>query len=95
MRLGDHLTLDGADVSCRECGESIGRIDENLKSGLVVRDQPIQAAGPYYVDPERFVADDVVFREYFCPGCGTRQFTETAQPDDEPLSEVELDPETL
>lgn len=95
MQLGNHIRLDGADAACEECDERLGRIDENLKTGLLVDEQPVEEAGPYYVDPERFVSDEVVFRAYYCPGCGTRLFTATAQPDDPPLSEVELDPDTL
>ncbi|MFB6170160.1 MAG: acetone carboxylase subunit gamma [Haloarculaceae archaeon] len=97
MKLGAHLTVD-ADTgmaNCAECSEPLGRVDENLKTSLVVNERPVSAAGPYYDDPGRFVDDELVFREYYCPACGTRQFVQTARPDEDHLSEVELDPETL
>lgn len=97
MKLGAHIEVapDTGTASCAECGESFGAIDANLKAALVVNERPVEDAGPHYVDPSRFVDDNVVFREYYCPGCGTRQFTQTARPEDGHVSEVELDPETL
>lgn len=93
--IGPHLTVDGDAAACAECGEPLGSVAGNLKSGLLVEEAPIEDAGPHYVDPERFVSEEVVFRRYYCPGCGTQLFTESCKPNDDPLSEVELDPGTL
>jgi len=95
MRVGAHISLDGSEAACAECGEGIGPIDGNLKEGLVVAERSVEEAGPYYLDPEEFLDDELIYREFYCPGCGTRLFARAAQPDDDPLSEVELDPETL
>lgn len=97
MKLGAHIEVDTQTgiASCAECGEEFGSVDENLKHALVVNERAIADAGPYYSDPSRFVSEDPVFREYYCPDCGTRQFVQTAQPDEDHLSEVELDPDTL
>ena len=43
-------------------------------------------------DPAKFVDDEVVFREFCCPGCGVRLATETAYPGDAPFHELRLDP---
>ena len=93
--IGPHLTVDGETATCAECGETLGSITENLKAGLLVEEAPIEDAGPHYVDPERFVSEEMVFRRYYCPGCATQLFTESCKPSDEPVSEMELDPETL
>lgn len=97
MKVGAHIVVDSADgvSSCAECGEDFGPVDQNLKQFLVVNERSIEDAGPYYGDPSRFVSDEIVFREYYCPGCGTRLFAKAAQPDDAPLSEVELASESL
>lgn len=97
MLLGEHLEVDAdaGTAACAECGEGFGSVDENLKTEMVVAERPVEEAGPYFVDPSRFVSDDVAFREYYCPSCGTLTFTETVRVGDDPLSEVELDPETL
>jgi N-methylhydantoinase B len=97
MKLGVHIDVDpdSGIAVCAECNESLGSIDENLKQSLVVNERPIADAGPYYDDPDRFVSEEMVFREYYCPGCGTRHYVSSARPGDEHLSEVEIDPETL
>ncbi|MFB6171558.1 MAG: acetone carboxylase subunit gamma [Haloarculaceae archaeon] len=97
MKLGAHVEVDPetGDASCAECGEPFGPIDANLKESLVVNERSVAEAGPYYDDPSRFVDEELVFREYYCPGCGTRQFAQTARPDEGHVSEIEIDPETL
>lgn len=95
MKLGEHIVLEEGRTSCAECGEDFGPVNENIKEFLVVQRLPIADAGPYYVEPSRFVSDDMEFREYYCPDCGTLMFTETARPGDEPLSEIELRPDTI
>lgn len=97
MRLGAHVAVDpdAGTARCAECDEPFGPVDENLKESLVVNERPVADAGPYYGDPSRFVSEELVFREYYCPGCGTRQFVQTARPDEDHLSEIEVDPETL
>lgn len=97
MKLGAHIAVDTETglARCAECDEEFGPVDGNLKQELVVNEGPVADAGPYFDDPSRFVSEDVVLREYYCPGCGTRQFVQTARPDDDHISEVELDPDTL
>lgn len=97
MKLGAHIEVDtdSGTASCAECGSPLGSVAENLKESLVVNERPIADAGPWYTDPDRFVSEEVVFREYYCPDCGTRQFASTATPDEDHFSEVELDPDTL
>lgn len=97
MKVGAHLEVDpeAGVAGCAECDETYGPVDGNLKTSLVVEESPVEEAGPYYEDPSRFVAEELVFRQYYCPGCGTRQFVQTARPDEDHLSEIEIDPDTL
>ena len=40
---------------------------------------------------EQFVDDEVVWREFVCPGCGVRLATEVAYPGEPPFHELRLD----
>jgi len=75
---------------CALCGTAAGLLEEHPKASLLRRDGPVAAIGPRFVDPRRFVDDDIDFREYFCSGCGTRHATEIARRVDPPLVEMRL-----
>lgn len=94
MKLGAHVEVDPetGDASCAECGEPFGPIDANLKESLVVNERSVAEAGPYYDDPSRFVDEDIVFRKFYCPNCGTMHFTETARAGEEILNEFQIAP---
>lgn len=76
--LDDNLVMgcrdDGGDiVACRHCARVLEDADGSLV--LARSDSPSRAAGPSVaVDPVTFVDAEVVFREYFCPGCWTRLY---------------------
>lgn len=82
VRIGDQLLIDGGTVHCGTCEESIGPVSENFKRNLAVEQTGIADAGPHYDDPSRFVDEEMSFRKFYCPECGTMLFTETARPDD-------------
>ena len=42
-------------------------------------------------DPATYVDDDLEFRRFYCPGCGTQLATELIEADRAPVHEVELD----
>lgn len=90
MMIGDGLRLDGDQVQCTDCDTTLGDVEENLKYNLVVRENSMENAGPVYVDTERFVSEEMVFREYFCPNCAHLIFTESAKKGDAPLDEFEI-----
>jgi N-methylhydantoinase B len=75
---------------CAHCATEIGSLDAHPKERLVTHTHPLAEIGPRFVDPSTFVDDEIVWREFFCPGCGTRLATEVARPDDEPMAEVRL-----
>ena len=43
------------------------------------------------VDPAGFVDQEVVWRDFCCPGCGVRLATEVAYPGEAPFQELRLD----
>jgi N-methylhydantoinase B len=72
MRLDHHLDItDDNRVVCGRCGHELGGIDENFKEHAVCKTRSIRDANPLIVDPEIFIDDEVVFRQYYCPGCAT------------------------
>jgi acetone carboxylase gamma subunit len=81
QRINEYLRLDGdgdeRTVVCR-CGHVIGPATENYKLHLLMRERPVQAAGPW-VDPNHIGGDAFVCREFFCPGCVTLLDVEIAQ----------------
>jgi N-methylhydantoinase B len=55
---------------CRHCGQRLSTSDGHL--ALARRDATRDAAGPgVRSDASHYVDTDVVFRQYFCPGCFT------------------------
>jgi N-methylhydantoinase B len=72
MQLDHHLEIDGdGRIACRRCEHQLGTVEENFKDHAVCKVRPIQDANPLIVDPSIFIDDEVVFRQYFCPGCAT------------------------
>ena len=75
-RLDDNLVeahLDGhAVVGCGHCGRVLGDARADSRLQLARFDGPSSAAGPQVTsDPALYVDDEVVFRQYCCPGCFT------------------------
>lgn len=97
MLIGEYIRVSDGTAACNRCQTEFTAVSENFKNGLAVREFPIERAGPHYVDLSRFIADDesMVFREYYCPGCATMLFTETAREGEPPVNEFELDPDTM
>jgi acetone carboxylase gamma subunit len=67
--INETLRIEGGAIHCR-CGQQLGPATENYKLQTVVREGPVQNAGPW-VDPHQLGKDLFVCREYFCPGCAT------------------------
>ena len=71
-QIDHHLAIDDDGmIVCRRCGRALCPAGENFKSGAVMKERPIEDANPLIVDPRTFIDDDVVFRQYYCPGCAT------------------------
>lgn len=91
MQIGEQLDVDGETVHCSFCDESLGAVSENVKRNMAIEQAGIEEAGPHYIDPGRFVAGEMEFRKFYCPGCGTMLFTETARKGDLILDEFDID----
>ena len=90
--INESLRIEGtgadASIHCR-CGQRIGPAAENYKLHVLMREGPVQNAGPW-VDPHRLGGDRFVCREFFCPGCATLLDVEIAQRGEPLLWDVRL-----
>jgi N-methylhydantoinase B len=92
-QLDHHLAVDDADrILCRTCGHVLGSAERNFKEGAVMKERPIQDANPLIVDPSLFIDDEVVFRQYFCPGCATLLENEVVLASTPPIWDKQLAP---
>ena len=64
--INETLRVVDAAIVCR-CGHNFGPATENYKLHALVREGPVQNAGPW-VDPQGIGDDRFVCREFFCPG---------------------------
>jgi acetone carboxylase gamma subunit len=90
--INEYLRIVGhgaeAVTACR-CGHEIAPASENYKEHVLLREGPVQAAGPW-VDPNNVGKDRFVCREFFCPGCLTLLDVEIAQRGEPLLWDVRL-----
>src|SRR5262249_28094262 len=73
------------------CAQRLGPGRENYKLHGHRIDRPIQAANPLIGDPQRFIDDAVVFRQFCCPACGGLIENEVCRAQDPVLWDIELD----
>jgi N-methylhydantoinase B len=76
---------------CFRCATDLGPLAGNPKESMAMRERPTSSLKPGYPDPAKFVDQEVVFRDFCCPGCGVRLATEVAYPGDAPFHELQLD----
>lgn len=93
VAIGEDLWFDRSEGSyhCRHCATVTGVVAEHSKSRLVVHEGGVAEVSSLAEDPAIYVDDPVVWREYFCPGCGVRLAAEVARPDDPQLGELRLE----
>jgi len=96
--LATHLTaaLDlrrdarGMRIACARCRADLGATKDNYKDACVRRDADITSANPNIGDYRRYIDDRPVFRQFFCPGCGSLVENEVARENDPVLHDIEL-----
>lgn len=95
--VGDYLVVDEdtGTFACAKCGHGLGPVDGNYKEELALRERDVEDLGDLWIDPSILLDEDVVFREYLCPGCATRIATESCRRDDPIVQDLQLDLETL
>lgn len=72
------------------CGHDLAPVEANFKDHCAVTESPTAAIGPGYASFAVEMADQMCFREFFCPSCGTRLTTEVARRGDDYLWDIQL-----
>lgn len=95
VRLDDNteITESGGTryVSCVHCARRIAPVGGNYYEHLAYREGKASEAGPQiWANSKTYIDKEVVFRQYFCPGCFTAFLTEVVPVDhvdraDEPV----------
>ena len=78
--------------ACDGCGCDLGPATGNYKDAAAKLDRdPFDVDAVRYPRPSDFCDDEIVFREYFCPGCGNLFNTEVCKAADAPTWDLRLD----
>jgi len=94
MLVGEYLKVvtsgDEKVFACARCDEELGSAAGNYKQRCLVDDRPMTEASPAIGDPARYVDEDYVLRQFYCPGCGSLIENEVTRRGEPPLWDVEL-----
>ncbi len=90
VELTENLHLRGGNYCCAKCAAKLAQRDSNYKDGCVCEDHAVSSSNPLIGDPARFIDDDPVFRQFFCPGCGSLIENEVAMRTDPYLMDLSL-----
>jgi len=94
MQVSEALDLvgdgDGREFRCRRCDHSLGPAGENYKLTALIEQLPLSEANRHVGDPTRYVDEEMVFRRFYCPGCGVQLDAEVARAQDAPLHDIEI-----
>jgi N-methylhydantoinase B len=75
---------------CMACATDLGPLQQNYKLGCAMETLPISASNPLIGDYRRYINDEPVFRQFFCPGCGQLIENEIALAGDELLCDIQI-----
>jgi N-methylhydantoinase B len=65
------LLRDGT-LECVHCQQKLEGTPSDFLSSLPVHEGPPNEAGPHiFANPAVYIDEEVVFRQYYCPGCFT------------------------
>lgn len=89
--IGDVYVIgpDGG-LSCYRCGTSLCGPGGDPKTAMAMAERPVEDLNPGWHAPSAYVDDEVVWRDFCCPGCGVRLATEVAYPNSVAASELRL-----
>jgi len=94
MHASDNLEIrkdaKGTYWACVDCETSLGSTDENYKENCLIDTREVSASNPLVGDPSEFIDDEVQFRLFICPGCGTQIENEIAVSIDPILKDIEI-----
>jgi N-methylhydantoinase B len=75
---------------CMSCTNDLGPLSGNYKDACATLTAPITAANPHVGDYKRYIDDEPIFRQYFCPSCGRLVENEVARAGEPALQDIEL-----
>ena len=91
MRIGEALEVADRNgdlvIVCSRCGHVYGPVTRDPKLGSVMRERPIAEVNPLNALSPR---DDMVCRQYYCPGCAVMISTNVHRRGDPHLPDMEL-----
>jgi N-methylhydantoinase B len=76
--------------ACAHCATDLGLLAANYKDGCLREDSAVSASNPLVGDPKRYIDDEVAFRRFFCPGCGSEIENEIAVVHEPLLRDIEI-----
>jgi N-methylhydantoinase B len=90
--IGDVYLIDRNNglLACFRCATPLGELDGDPKFAMAVAERPVETLNPGWHAPSAYVDDEVVWRDFCCPGCGVRLTTEVAYPGDPGFREFEM-----
>ena len=77
--IGDRLGILAGVYVCTACGQELGSVDKNYKESTLILQRPTNDIAPEFAGDDLEMADQMLFREFLCPGCGIRHDTEIAK----------------
>ncbi|MGE0066583.1 MAG: hydantoinase B/oxoprolinase family protein [Solirubrobacterales bacterium] len=75
---------------CNRCEHQLGGVDQPYKHWCSEWEGEVAEIGPAFRDPADSVDDHVVWREFYCPGCGVMFENELAREGEELLADARL-----
>ena len=91
MEFGEHLRLVDGQTTCAKCGHALGPCTQNFKLGAKFSHRLLTELSDLNVDPQLLIDDEIVLREYYCPGCGGLLSNEITKPADPPRHDFMID----
>ena len=76
--------------ACAKCATDLGPVEENYKLGCLREDRPVSESNPLIGETKDHIDDEVVFRQFYCPGCGTLIENEVSIASDPPLMDISI-----
>lgn len=87
--LGDELTVvdEGGGrtvIACGRCRTVLAEPGSTVEDGCIVDELPVEETNRLIADPALFVDDEVLYRQYCCPGCLTAITSEVVRAGEKP-----------
>jgi N-methylhydantoinase B len=79
-------------LGCAECDHALAPRQGNYRLGAARLELPMTDLGANFLDPQRQVGHELIFRSYLCPECGVALDGEVCKPGDDPHWDVRLAP---